>query len=73
MSGSAHGAGHGGRPSSWVAVSVIFIGFLIGGLAVPMGNWALGAAGLGVIVVGAIVALVVDVMSDVVLAEARNN
>lgn len=73
MSGSAHGAGHGGRPSSWVAVSVIFIGFLIGGLAIPLESWALGAAGAGLIVVGGIVALVVDVMSDVVLDTARNN
>jgi hypothetical protein len=52
---------------------VIFIGFLIGGLAIPMGSWALGAAGLGVIVVGTIIAFVVDVMSDVVLDTARNN
>jgi hypothetical protein len=67
------GSGHGGRPSSWVAVAVIFIGFLIGGLAIPLGSWTLGAVGLGVVVVGGIVALVVDIMSDVVLDQARNN
>jgi hypothetical protein len=67
------GSGHGGRPSSWVAVTVIFIGFLIGGLAIPLSSWALGAVGLGVVVVGGIIALVVDVMSDVVLDQARNN
>ncbi|MEO5876118.1 MAG: HGxxPAAW family protein [Streptosporangiaceae bacterium] len=67
------GSGHGGRPLSWVAVAVIFIGFLIGGLAIPMGSWVLGGIGVGVVVLGGIIALVSDVMSDVVLDQARRN
>lgn len=28
---------HAGRPKSWVAVSIIFIGFVIGGVGIVMG------------------------------------
>ncbi len=63
-------SGHAGRPSSWVAVSVIFIGFLVGGIALPIGpNWILFWVGVGIVVVGGVIALLVDVMSDVVIAQ----
>jgi hypothetical protein len=63
---------HVGRPASWVAVSVIMAGFLIGGIALPMGpNWLLFWIGAGVVVVGGLLALIVDIMSDVVMAEQR--
>jgi hypothetical protein len=61
---------HMGRPASWVAVAVIMAGFLVGGIAVPMGpNWLLFWIGAGVVVAGCLLALIVDIMSDVVLAE----
>lgn len=59
---------HAGRPSSWVAVVVMFIGFLVGGVALPIGpNWILFWVGVGIVGVGGVLALVVDIMSDVVL------
>jgi hypothetical protein len=66
------GNSHAGRPSSWIAVSVIFIGFLVGGVAIPLGpNWLLFWVGAGIVVLGGILALVVDIMSDVVVEEPR--
>jgi hypothetical protein len=63
---------HAGRPGSWVAVSVIMAGFVVGGVAVPMGpNWLLFWVGAAIIVVGGVLALFLDVMSDVVLDERR--
>jgi hypothetical protein len=60
---------HAGRPASWVAVSVIMAGFLVGGFALPMGpNWLLFWIGAGIVVVGGVLALVVDILSDVVMA-----
>jgi hypothetical protein len=62
-------SGHAGRPSSWVAVTVIFVGFLVGGIGLPFGNWILFWAGAAIVVVGGVIALLVDVMSDVVIAQ----
>ncbi|MFD0854760.1 HGxxPAAW family protein [Actinomadura adrarensis] len=65
---------HAGRPKSWVAVSVIFVGFTLGGVALCIGpNWPLVIAGAVIIAVGGLLALVVDIMSDVVLAAERRN
>ena len=66
------GSSHAGRPSSWIAVSVIFIGFLVGGVAIPLGPiWPMFWAGAGIVVLGGILALVVDIMSDVVMDVPR--
>jgi hypothetical protein len=66
------GSSHAGRPSSWIAVSVIFIGFVVGGVAIPLGpNWPLFWAGAGIVGLGGILALVVDIMSDVVVDDPR--
>jgi hypothetical protein len=63
-------SGHAGRPSSWVAVGVIFIGFAVAGLALPLGpNWLMFWVGAGIVALGGVLALVVDIMSDVVIAE----
>jgi hypothetical protein len=65
--------GHTGRPSSWVAVAVIFIGFAVAGLSLPMGpNWLVFWVGAGIVALGGALALVVDIMSDVVLAEQHH-
>lgn len=55
------------RPSSWIAAGVILAGFALGGAALIIHQWWLFWAALGVVVVGGIVALVVDIFSDVVL------
>jgi hypothetical protein len=67
MSGSGS---HAGRSSSWIAVSVILIGFSVAGVALPLGpNWPLFWIGTGIAVLGGIVALAVDIMADVVMDE----
>jgi hypothetical protein len=64
-------SGHAGRPSSWVAVSVIFIGFTVAGLALPLGpDWLVFWIGAGIVALGGVLALVVDIMSDVVIAQS---
>lgn len=63
---------HGGSPKSWLAVIVILIGFTVGGVALCIGpNWALFWAGAGIIAVGGVIALVVDIFSDVIIDAPR--
>lgn len=64
---------HAGRPKSWVAVAIIFIGFVVGGAALVMGpNWVLFGAGAAIIAVGGVIALAVDIMSDVVADDPQS-
>ncbi|WP_067487161.1 HGxxPAAW family protein [Actinomadura hibisca] len=71
MSEESHGS-HAGRPSSWVAVSIIFIGFAIGGVALCLGpNWLMFWVGAAVIVVGLVVSAAVGIFSDVVVDAPR--
>jgi hypothetical protein len=56
---------HHGRPASWVAVTVIVIGFIIGGIALPVGpSWVLFWVGVAIAVVGSIMAAAVRIMDD---------
>jgi hypothetical protein len=56
---------HHGRPASWVAVSIIIVGFIIGGIALPAGPvWWLFWLGTGIVVVGGIFALSVHILDD---------
>ncbi|GEM_PF-595122 len=56
---------HHGRPVSWVAVSIIMAGFVIGGFALIFGpTWWLFWAGLGVAVVGGLLAISINVFED---------
>ncbi|MEU5993404.1 HGxxPAAW family protein [Spirillospora sp. NPDC047418] len=58
---------HAGRPKSWVAVAIIFVGFVVGGVGITLGpDWVVTGIGAAVIVIGGIFALAVDIMSDVV-------
>ncbi|MDP9870094.1 D-lyxose ketol-isomerase [Streptosporangium brasiliense] len=51
---------------------VILIGFTIGGVALCVGpNWTLFWAGAGVVVVGGVIAMVVDIFSDVIVDAPR--
>ncbi|MER6943263.1 HGxxPAAW family protein [Nonomuraea sp. NPDC000554] len=71
-SGHAENLGsHGGRASSWLAVTVMLAGFVIGGYALTVTNWTLIWIGVGVFVVGAILALVFDIFTDVVIDSPR--
>ncbi|MEU7988865.1 HGxxPAAW family protein [Streptosporangium canum] len=63
---------HGGSPKSWLAVIVILIGFTVGGVALCLGpNWMLFWVGAGIIAVGGVIALVVDIFSDVIIDAPR--
>ena len=54
-----------GRRVSWVAVTLIIIGFIIGGIALPIGpNWVLFWVGVAIVVLGAIIAAAIRIMDD---------
>jgi hypothetical protein len=57
--------GHHGRPASWVAVSIIIIGFCVGGIALPIGpTWWLFWVGTAIVVVGGIMGAAVHILDD---------
>ena len=54
-----------GRRVSWVAVTLIIVGFVIGGIALPIGpNWVLFWVGAAIVVVGVIFAGSIRIMDD---------
>ena len=54
-----------GRPVSWVAVTVIIVGFIIGGIALPIGPvWVLFWVGAALVVIGSIFAASIRIMDD---------
>jgi hypothetical protein len=57
-----------GRTVSWVAVSIIMLGFLIGGLALIIGHhgptWWLFWAGVGVSVLGFLITFATNTFQD---------
>ncbi len=66
----AHGAAHelehnSGKPMSWVAIAVITVGFIVGGIAlVPRPTWWAFWLGVGIAVVGCIMTLFTKTFSD---------
>lgn len=61
--GHTHVAFHG-RPSSWVAVTFILAGFIAGGLALVFGTWPVFWVGVGLAVVGGLLATMTDILED---------
>jgi hypothetical protein len=60
----AHETYHG-RPVSWVAVAIIMLAFLVGGLALVFGpTWWLFWVSLGVAVLGGLIALSTNIFED---------
>lgn len=55
------------RAVSWVAVAIILAGFTLGGVALILGTWWLFWTAVGVVVVGGILAVAVDIQADVEL------
>jgi hypothetical protein len=55
-------ASHGNTPAAWTAVGIMFIGFLISGLAIPLELVWLFFVGLVVVVIGAVVGKVMSMM-----------
>jgi hypothetical protein len=56
---------HHGRPASWVAVSIIIVGFTIGGIALCVGpSWWLFWTSTAIVVIGGIFALSARILDD---------
>jgi len=54
-----------GRPVSWVAVSIIVVGFVTGGLALVFGpTWWVFWLGLAITVIGGLLALATNIFDD---------
>ena len=59
-------ASHHGRPSSWAAIAIIVVGFVVGGAAMVTTHptWWLFWVGAGIVVIGGIMALSTRIMDD---------
>jgi hypothetical protein len=55
-------AHHGNTPAAWTAVTIMFVGFLISGLALPFELPWLFFVGVAVVAVGAVVGKVMQMM-----------
>jgi hypothetical protein len=56
---------HHGRPASWVTTAVVIVGFILGGIALPIGpTWWLFWVGAGIVVLGAIIGAAVHIFDD---------
>lgn len=63
---------HAGRPSSWIAVGIIFTGFVVGAVALCLGPiWIMFGVGVAIVVVGFLVSWVVHLFGDVVVDAPR--
>ncbi|WP_067803661.1 HGxxPAAW family protein [Actinomadura formosensis] len=72
MSEGSSGGSHAGRPSSWIAVGIIFVGFVVGGVALCLGPaWVMLWAGVGIVVAGLLISWMVHLFSDVVVDAPR--
>jgi hypothetical protein len=64
---------HVGRPSSWIAVSVMLVGCILGGIGLVAGpSWPLFWAGVAITAIGGVLALAVGILSDVVIYSPRD-
>jgi hypothetical protein len=56
---------HHGRPVSWVAVSTMMAGFLVGGFGLILGPiWWLFWVGVGMVAVGGLLAMATNIFDD---------
>ena len=55
-------ASHGNTPAAWTAVAIMFVGFLLSGIALPLELPWLFFVGLGVVALGAVVGKVMQMM-----------
>ena len=56
---------HHGRPASWATSAIVIVGFIIGGIALPVGPvWWLFWLGAGIVVLGVIVGATVHIFDD---------
>jgi hypothetical protein len=55
-------ASHGNTPAAWTAVTIMFVGFLISGFALPLELPWLFFVGIGIVIVGAVTGKVMQMM-----------
>jgi hypothetical protein len=53
---------HGQTPAAWTAVTIMMVGFIVGSVAVIQLNWVLLIIGTLIIVAGAVVGKVMQMM-----------
>ena len=53
---------HGNTPAAWTAVTIMFVGFLLSGFALPLDLPWLFFVGLGVVALGAVAGKVMQMM-----------
>lgn len=66
---------HGNTPAAWTAVTIMFVGFTVAGVALPLSSPVLFFIGMGVVVLGAVVGKVMQMMgmgSTVTYKDARD-
>ena len=55
-------ASHGNTPAAWTAVTVVLLGFVLGGLALVIGSWPLFWVGVALAPIGGLAGLVMSRM-----------
>jgi hypothetical protein len=55
-------AHHGNTPAAWTTVFIILVGFMVGGIALVVGNWPMFWVGVALAPIGAIVGKVMQKM-----------
>ncbi len=56
---------HHGRPASWVVSTIVIVGFIVGGIALPIGpTWWLFWTGVGIVVLGGLMGAAVHIFDD---------
>jgi hypothetical protein len=58
----AHHTDHGSTPAAWTVVVIITIAFIVGTLAIVLGNWPMFWVGVALIPVGGIVGKIMQKM-----------
>ncbi len=53
---------HGNTPAAWTAVTIMFVGFVVAGIALPVAQPWLFFVGIGLIVLGVVVGKVMQMM-----------
>jgi hypothetical protein len=60
----AHPGQHG-RTTSWATTAIVIVGFIIGGIALPIGpNWPLFWVGTGIVVLGGLFGAATHIFDD---------
>lgn len=61
-SAQVHHEDHGSTPAAWTAVAIIMLAFVLGTIAVILGNWVLFWVAVALVPIGAIVGKVMSMM-----------